>query len=53
MGYLMVRMSLITLIHNFNFQHVDDKFEFSSASFVLAEKNYIRMKIKRREIHSE
>ena len=48
MGYMMIRMALITLIHNFEFEAIDDKLDFTNATFVLADANHVRMRITKR-----
>lgn len=45
LGYIIVKMTLCTLLHNFDFEALDPKLIFAPGSFLLTDKNDVRMRI--------
>lgn len=50
MGFMMIKMALCTLLHNYDLSAVDSRIDFLTGCFVLVDKNKIRVKISKREL---
>lgn len=53
LGYIIVKMTLCTLLHNFDFEAIDPKLIFAPGCFLLADKNDVRMRMWKRDDKSE
>lgn len=53
LGFIMVRMALCTIIHNFDIEAVDKELEFITSGFVPTDKNNIHLKISKRNMIAE
>lgn len=53
LGFMMIRMALCTLLHNFDFQAIDEKLELLPGNILLADKNSIHMKISKRTVENK
>lgn len=53
MGFIIVRMALCTLVHNFDFVAMDSELEFVPKGLFITDKNNIRLKITKRVVVDE